>query len=1113
MAQTNLKALIEKLNPVTRKALESAAGLSLSQTHYEVDAEHFLVRLLESENTDVHRIFRYFEIDPDRVITDLGRAMASFKTGNSRTPALSPRIPAMVREGWLLASVEFCASSVRSGHILLGLLDHTETARMVIESAPDLRNISVETLKAHFFDLTRDSEEAKQAGPAQAAPGKSGAGQAAGKPAGERALDQFTINLTERAQNGEIDPVLGRDDEIRQMIDILIRRRQNNPILTGEAGVGKTAVVEGFALRIAEGDVPEPLKNIALHVLDLGLLQAGAGIKGEFENRLKSVIDEVKASPVPIILFIDEAHTLIGAGGAQGAGDAANLLKPALARGELRTIAATTWSEYKKYFEKDAALARRFQVVKIDEPDEPRAMVMMRAIAPFLEQHHQVVITDDAILDAVRLSHRYISGRQLPDKAVSVLDTACARVAIGLQASPPAMEAAVRDLGQIEREMKRLKRESLTGRDHGERMSALEGRDQEVRERLEALEKRLKAEMGVARELMELRQAIFASGEEGEEASPDLPGQQEKYRELEAKLAEIQGDDPLLSIAVDGNTVSEVVSAWTGIPTGRMLTDEIESVLALKDNLQKRIIGQNHALASIAQVVQTTHAGIEDPSKPTGVFMMVGPSGVGKTETALALSELLYGGEQNLITINMSEYQEAHTVSGLKGSPPGYVGFGEGGVLTEAVRRRPYSVVLLDEVEKAHPDVMELFYQVFDKGMLEDSEGVPVDFRNTVLLLTSNVASEIILETGAHPRRRPDAETLSEWIRPELLRHFRPALLGRLVVVPYFPLDADTIQEIVGLQMRKIQDRFREHHRLPLTYSPELAVEIAVRCTQADTGARNVDNILTHHLLPELSAEMLRRMAQGRDCSAVHVDMDGAGDFVYRFDEPEAGVSSVSEREAMPRHGTPTEAAPETDAARSRRLHRRKASETEDTAMPAEPSARPFGPGTPFPPPVVHKESAVEMGQIPPGSPKAPVPPEAAMTGPNGGRSGSTAPSHWETTGKEAPSLAEQGKEADGGKPSAEDAPSDEAVMNPASAPQNGLPAFLADRRRKASEPSSPDRFRPSWVEETDDSEFEAALPRFFIEGPQTEAADTNKEAKNPRRKPRKGWLRRWFGR
>ena len=880
MAQTNLKALIEKLNPVTRKALESAAGLCLSQTHYEVDVEHFLVRLLESENTDVHRILRHFEIDPDRVIADLGRAMESFKSGNSRTPALSPRIPAMVREAWLLASVEFGASGVRSGHILLGLLDNAETSRMVKESASDLRKISVEILQTNFHDLTKDSEEAKQTGATRAAPGKGGEGRtAAGKPAGDRALDQFTINLTERAQTGEIDPVLGRDDEIRQMIDILIRRRQNNPILTGEAGVGKTAVVEGFALRIAEGDVPEPLKNIALHVLDLGLLQAGAGIKGEFEKRLKSVIDEVKASPVPIILFIDEAHTLIGAGGAQGAGDAANLLKPALARGELRTIAATTWSEYKKYFEKDAALARRFQVVKIDEPDEVRAVVMMRAIAPFLEHHHQVVITDDAILDAVRLSHRYISGRQLPDKAVSVLDTACARVAIGLQARPPAMEAAVRDLSQIEREMKRLKRESLTGRDHSERMAALESRDREVRERLEALEKRLEAEMGVARELLELRQTIYDGADAA--PSPDLPGQQEKYRELEAKLAEIQEDDPLLSIAVDGNTVSEVISAWTGIPTGRMVADEIESVMALKDNLQKRIIGQEHALESIAQVIQTAHAGIEDPSKPTGVFMMVGPSGVGKTETALALSELLYGGEQNLITINMSEYQESHTVSGLKGSPPGYVGFGEGGVLTEAVRRRPYSVVLLDEIEKAHPDVAELFYQVFDKGRLEDGEGRVIDFKNTLIILTSNVGTDLIMKSCADDETMPDPPALSEMLRPELQKHFKPAFLGRLKVVPYYPITDENMRVIVRLKLDRIARRMRENRNVTFIYDDEIVETIASRCTEVDSGARNIDHILTNTLLPEMSREILARMAKGEGIREVRVSVGEEG---FMFD-------------------------------------------------------------------------------------------------------------------------------------------------------------------------------------------------------------------------------------
>ena len=1103
----DLQTLIDKLNPVGRKGLEKAAELCVSQTHYNVEVEHFLLALLDLPETDLGHLFRHYDIRPEDVVRELRRFIERFRRGNTRTPSLSPHILRLLEQSWMLSSLHFDADRIRSGALFLALLETDALRSVVFEAAPSLKRFPRERVKTEIAEVLRDTAESEGTPPAaDRSPGRA--------ESRTPELDRYTLDLTERARAGLIDPILGRDGEIRQLIDILTRRRQNNPILTGEAGVGKTAVVEGFALRIARGDVPPTLSAISLRMLDLGLLQAGAGVKGEFEKRLKAVVEEVRNSPEPVILFIDEAHAMVGAGGSAGMGDAANLLKPALARGELRTIAATTWAEYKKYFEKDPALARRFQVVKVEEPDEAAAVEMLRGVAANLEAHHGVTILSEAVREAVRLSHRYITGRRLPDKAIGVLDTACARTALGQNATPPEIEELIRRIDGTETELALLNRERAVGHDHRDRIADLETELAEFRERRKRLEARWEKEKTLAEQVIALEKRLTAGCGPGRTGCPPSDGPQaRKLSDLKAQLAKVRQGDPLVPTAVDSAMIARVVSGWTGIPAGRMMTDEIDTVLRLKSLLAERIVGQSEALDAICRRIQTYRAHLDDPARPVGVFLLVGPSGVGKTETALALADILFGGERNLTVINMSEYQEAYTVSGLKGSPPGYVGHGKGGVLTEAVRRRPYSVVLLDEVEKAHPDVMELFYQVFDKGMLEDSEGVPVDFRNTVLLLTSNVASEIILETGAHPRRRPDAETLSEWIRPELLRHFRPALLGRLVVVPYFPLDADTIQEIVGLQMRKIQDRFREHHRLPLTYSPELAVEIAVRCTQADTGARNVDNILTHHLLPELSAEMLRRMAQGRDCSAVHVDMDGAGDFVYRFDEPEAGVSSVSEREAMPRHGTPTEAAPETDAARSRRLHRRKASETEDTAMPAEPSARPFGPGTPFPPPVVHKESAVEMGQIPPGSPKAPVPPEAAMTGPNGGRSGSTAPSHWETTGKEAPSLAEQGKEADGGKPSAEDAPSDEAVMNPASAPQNGLPAFLADRRRKASEPSSPDRFRPSWVEETDDSEFEAALPRFFIEGPQTEAADTNKEAKNPRRKPRKGWLRRWFGR
>lgn len=874
MAGSNLKSLIGKLNKVCRSALEAAAGLCLAQTHYEVDLEHLLIKLLEATQTDLEKILRHFEINSSSLLADLTRAMEEFKTGNTRTPALSPRLPKLIEDAWLLASVDFEASAVRSGHVLIALLQDQQTARLLEADTRTLSKISLETLYRDFAAITTGSAEQEAAGgiPATGEPGAAGR---VGK--GARALDQYTINLTDKARQGGIDPVIGRDREIRQMIDILIRRRQNNPILTGEAGVGKTAVVEGFALRIAEGDVPPPLRKVAVHTLDLGLLQAGAGIKGEFENRLKSVIDEVKGSPVPIILFIDEAHTLIGAGGAAGSGDAANLLKPALARGELRTIAATTWSEYKKYFEKDAALARRFQVVKIEEPDEAGALVMMRAIAPFLEKHHQVLITDEALLESVRLSHRYISGRQLPDKAVSVLDTACARVAIGLTTSPPPLEEATRTIAKLERELQILQRESLMGRDHRERMARL-GEEREAEAgRLAELDRRWRAELDLAGQVLEQRRDLLDCSESGAAAPEQVAARQQALRELEENWRALQGDRPLVQITVDATTVCEVVSGWTGIPTGRMLTREIDTVLNLRPTLEQRIIGQTHALDAVAQMVQTAHAGIEDPSKPTAVFLFVGPSGVGKTETALALSDLLYGGEQNVITINMSEYQEAHTVSGLKGSPPGYVGYGEGGVLTEAVRRRPYSVVLLDEVEKAHPDVMELFYQVFDKGVLEDGEGRQIDFKNTLIILTSNLGTDLIMKVCADPDTRPQPEALAEMLRPALLAQFKPAFLGRLKVVPYYPIAPDTMRFIVKLKLDRIARRMKENRNVALSYQPEIIEAIAGRCTEVDSGARNVDHILTNTLLPELSRELLARMAAGEPLREVSVALAGEG--------------------------------------------------------------------------------------------------------------------------------------------------------------------------------------------------------------------------------------------
>ncbi len=877
MAISNLKSLIGKLNTACRKSLESAAGLCLSHTHYDVELEHFFIKLLDINDTDFQKILRYFEINESHLIGDLTRTIEEFKTGNARTPALSPRIPQMIREAWLVASVDYQVSRVRSAHIIIALLSNAEMTRGLYAASSLFKKISVETLRESFADLTAGSIEENEEVTTSAGPAAK-----AGSPApaaGGQALAQYTVNLTDKAKKGEIDPVLGRDLEIRQMVDILIRRRQNNPILTGEAGVGKTAVVEGFALRIAAGDVPPPLRGVAIHTLDLALLQAGAGIKGEFEERLKQVINEVKSSPVPIIIFIDEAHTLIGAGGAAGAGDAANLLKPALARGELRTIAATTWAEYKKYFEKDAALARRFQVVKVEEPDEEKAMVMMRAIAPFIEKHHQVMITDAALRDSVHLSHRYITGRQLPDKSVSVLDTACARVAIGLTTSPPAVEEATRRIGQIDREAKILEQEVLMGQDHSRRLTELTVDREATQKNLEQLEAKWKGEMEVADKIVTTRKDILELHAENPTA-PELTAKRTELQALEVEFAKVQGEEPLVQIAVDSTTISDVISGWTGIPTGRMLTDEITTVMNLDKLLGERVIGQDHGLSAMAQTIQTAHAGIEDPSKPTGVFMLVGPSGVGKTETALALADLLYGGDENIITINMSEYQEAHTVSSLKGSPPGYVGYGEGGVLTEAVRRKPYSVVLLDEVEKAHNDVMELFYQVFDKGMLEDGEGRRIDFKNTLIILTSNLGTDTIMKVCADEETKPSPETLAETLRPELQEHFKPAFLGRLKIIPYYPITDENLRFITRLKLNAVAKRMQENRGTAFIYGDDVVEAIASRCTEVDSGARNIDHILSHTLLPEMSRELLSRMAEAEQIAEVKVTVSDEG-FVY----------------------------------------------------------------------------------------------------------------------------------------------------------------------------------------------------------------------------------------
>jgi type VI secretion system protein VasG len=915
----DLKRLIARLNETCRSALEAAAGLCLSRTNYDVDIEHFLIKLIERADTDVARILRHYEIDTARLSGDLTRALDQLKTGNARTPALSPRIPKSVQQAWLLGSIDYGSEKIRSGHFVLAMLTDDDLARLAREISKEFNKISVESLKKNLTDITAGSSEDKEVKSTAQTPGD-GAGLAPGVGGKTQALDQYAVDLTAKARKGDIDPVLGRDFEIRQIVDILTRRRQNNPILTGEAGVGKTAVVEGFALRIVQGDVPPPLKNVSVRTLDLGLLQAGAGIKGEFENRLKAVIEEVKSSPQPIIMFIDEAHTMIGAGGQAGQSDAANLLKPALARGELRTIAATTWAEYKKYFEKDAALARRFQVVKVEEPGEDQGIIMMRGLTETLEDHHRVRILNEAVEDSVRLSHRYISGRQLPDKAVSVLDTACARVAIGQSAIPPAVEDAQRQIDQMTVAISALEREAVTGADHKERIEELKAarlaeqetlarlsaqwntereiicKIRDIRAQLEDLAVGSKSASGAGAETAAVAQAsaetaaVAQASEAGAGstvgtasvgATIDPDGLRAELGRLNLELEEVQGDTPLMQACVNSQTIAEVISGWTGIPVGKMLTDEIKTVLSLKDRLAQRVVGQAHALEAISQRIRTARANLTDPRRPIGVFLLVGPSGVGKTETALALADTLYGGERNLITINMSEYQEAHTVSSLKGSPPGYVGYGEGGVLTEAVRRKPYSVVLLDEVEKAHPDVMELFYQVFDKGMLEDGEGREIDFKNTVILLTSNTGTDTIMKLSADPDTRPEPEGLLESVRPELLKVFKPALLGRMVVVPYYPITDEVMREIIKLQLGRVARRLAENHGAQFSYDDSVVNEIANRCKEVESGARNVDHILTRTLLPEMSGEFLSRMAAAESVSRVQVSVGDGGRFKY----------------------------------------------------------------------------------------------------------------------------------------------------------------------------------------------------------------------------------------
>jgi len=926
MAEISRTSLFGKLNSVGYKAIEGATIFCKLRGNPYVELVHWIHQILKLSDSDLHCIIKHFEIDPSRLAADMTAELDRLPRGSTSVSDLSSHLEDSVERGWVYGSLLFGESQIRTGHLIVGILKTSGLKNVLLGISNEFGKVKLEELTDSFSKIVAGSPEESLAATdgsslrpeaeAGGAPGEM-APAAMGK---QEALARFSVDLTEKARNGEMDPILGRDEEIRQIVDVLMRRRQNNPILTGEAGVGKTAVVEGFAQRITQGDVPPSLKDVTVRVLDVGLLQAGASMKGEFENRLRQVIEEVQSSPEPIILFIDEAHTLVGAGGAAGTGDAANLLKPALARGTLRTIAATTWAEYKKYIEKDPALTRRFQVVKIDEPDEDKALIMMRALASNLEKHHRVQILDEALDAAVRLSHRYIAERQLPDKAVSLTDTACARVAVSQHAVPPELDDCRRRIQTLETELEIIGREAAEGADHKKRRSEVVKKLEAEKKRQTELEDQWSKEKEKVDSILDIRAKLRQSGDgavdQGPEAGKKRPTRKKvkqshetqtseldesaaektdaleqvdrkkllkELKQLQSQLRKLQGERPLILPCVDAQAVGSVVADWTGIPVGGMVKDEIEAILRLEEKLRQRVIGQDHALAAIAKRIRTSRAGVENPNRPIAVMFLAGPSGVGKTETALALAEALYGGEANITTINMSEFQEAHTVSTLKGSPPGYVGYGEGGILTEAVRRRPYSIVLLDEVEKAHKDVHEIFFQVFDKGIMEDAEGRLIDFKNTIILLTSNVGSDLIMDMCRDPKLMPEPDGIRKALRKPLLDVFPAALLGRLVVVPYYPINDETLGRIIRLQLDRIGRRTNENHKIPFAYDDKVVDLVAGRCTEVESGARTVDAILTNTVLPEIGQELLTRLMEGKAAKRVHVGVSD-GELTYSFD-------------------------------------------------------------------------------------------------------------------------------------------------------------------------------------------------------------------------------------
>jgi type VI secretion system protein VasG len=907
MAEISRVSLFGKLNALAFKAVESATVFCKLRGNPYVELVHWLQQVLQLQNTDLHKIVNHFAIDPSLLAKDISNALDSLPRGASSISDLSSHIEDSIERAWVYGSLAYGDNKVRMAYVVLGMLETRQLKSALLNISGEFGKIKLDDLSDNLHKIVAgSSEDSLNANDGSSIESQPGAASNAMSPAimgKQQALNQFTTDLTAQAAQGKLDPIIGRDEEIRQLIDILMRRRQNNPILTGEAGVGKTAVVEGFAHRINKGDVPPALQGVKLLCLDIGLLQAGASMKGEFENRLKQVIEEVKASTTPIIMFIDETHTLIGAGGAAGTGDAANLLKPALARGELRTIGATTWAEYKKHIEKDPALTRRFQVIKVAEPSEEKAILMLRNIASMLEQHHHVEMLDEAIEAAVKLSHRYIPARQLPDKAVSLLDTAAARVAVSQFATPAELEDCKQGIENLKIEQKLLEKEAAIGVVNQKRMDRIvEGlRTERIKE--QALTKKWQAERALIDKVLAARKSLrdlvtaqkLSAQQVAEQAINDdgslIQGIEnastisQAKTELEAQhlqLATLQGENPLILPACDAQAVASVVAEWTGIPVGKMVNDEINTVLNLANIMKKRVIGQDHAMEVIAKRIQTSRAGLDNPNKPIGVFMLCGPSGTGKTETALTLAESLYGGEQNVITINMSEFQEAHSVSTLKGAPPGYVGYGEGGILTEAVRRKPYSVVLLDEVEKAHPDVHEIFFQVFDKGLMEDGEGRVIDFKNTLILLTSNVGSELIMNMCTDSALMPEPESITTMLREPQLQIFPAALLGRIVSIPYYPLSNEMVITITRLQLGRIKNRVEQSQGITFEYSDSVVELVVSRCTELESGGRMIDAILTNTLLPELSTQILNTMLNGKTLSAISVDVKNH-EFIYEF--------------------------------------------------------------------------------------------------------------------------------------------------------------------------------------------------------------------------------------